>query len=159
MLKSLPATLLTLLAGAALGYGLQDHGKAGQDHGKKQDHAAAPEMAMPKPGPEHAMLMKSVGTWDAKVHSMGQESKGVQVTSALGQFFVVDEFKGEFGGMPFAGRGINGYDPIKKQFVSMWADSMSPSPTVAEPEALAARRSLPSRRSALAKTLASAWLT
>ena len=27
------------------------------------------------------------------------------------------------------GHGVNGYDPMKKQYVSVWCDSMMPSPS------------------------------
>jgi hypothetical protein len=42
----------------------------------------------------------------------------------VGGFFLVSEFKGEFGGQKFFGRGIDGYDLAKKKFVSVWVDSM-----------------------------------
>ena len=55
--------------------------------------------AQPKPGPEHEMLKKFEGDWNATV---------------------------AFGGGTFEGRGLTGYDPHKKKYVSTWADSVAP---------------------------------
>jgi len=88
---------------------------------------------MPKPGPEHAALKQFVGEWDATVSFMGAESKGTAVYKMdLGGFWLTQQFKGEFGGEKFEGRGATGYDPIKKKYVSTWMDSMSPTLMVME---------------------------
>jgi hypothetical protein len=90
---------------------------------------AAQEMANVKPGPEHAILKKIVGTWDAEM-DMGPagKSKGSMTTKEVaGGTWFVSEFKGEMGGMKFEGVGINGYDPKKKKYVGTWTDSMSTS--------------------------------
>jgi hypothetical protein len=121
MLKNLPLTLFTLLAGAALGYSFQDQ--------KKADQGA--EHVVPKPGPEHALLKKLCGEWDAAVHHAGSPpAKATMTTRAHGDFFTLDDFRSDFGGMAFTGHGINGYDPVKKQYVSIWTDTMSPSPVI-----------------------------
>ena len=81
----------------------------------------------PKPGPEHEHLKQVEGTWDATVKSMGQESKGkMTYKMALGGFWLVSHFEGEFGGQKFEGRGMDTYDPEKKKYVTAWADSMAP---------------------------------
>ena len=36
------------------------------------------------------------------------------------------------GGMPFRGRGIDGYDPSTGKYVSVWTDNRSPAMTVLE---------------------------
>jgi hypothetical protein len=88
--------------------------------------SAAPAQEAPKPGPEHAMLQKLVGSWDATMSFGGMESKGTMVyKSELGGLFVSSQFTGEFAGSKFEGRGLDGYDAMKKKFVSTWADSMS----------------------------------
>ncbi len=89
----------------------------------------------PKPGPEHEMLHKFAGDWDCTVAFMGQESKATAHSRViLGGFWLVENFKGEFGGAPFEGRGTMGYDPVKKKYVGSWIDSMSPSLFVMEGE-------------------------
>jgi hypothetical protein len=80
-----------------------------------------------KPGPEHEKIKKLEGTWIATVKGPGGESKGTMTyKSILGGFWMASEFKGDFGGMPFTGHGMDGYDPIKKQYVEYWFDSMGP---------------------------------
>ena len=87
----------------------------------------------PKPGPEHEMLKKFEGTWDATVNLGGMESKGTsKYKMALGGFWLVNEFTGEIAGGKFEGRGATGYDPIKKKYVGAWIDSMSPTLMVME---------------------------
>lgn len=85
----------------------------------------------PTPGPEHALLKQDVGTWDANVEFWAAPntppavSKGVSTVTMLGGFWQVDEFKSEFQGAPFEGRGETGYDPVKKKYVGVWVDSAS----------------------------------
>lgn len=87
----------------------------------------------PKPGPEHEALKKFAGDWDATVAFMGNESKGTYHSQvALGGFWLIGNFQGEFGGAKFEGRATMGYDPAKKKYVSSWVDSMGPSITTGE---------------------------
>jgi hypothetical protein len=82
---------------------------------------------MPKPGPEHEALKEMEGTWDATVAFGGQESKGTMVYKmGLGGFWLLSDFQADLGGEKFHGKGMDGYDPAKKKYVSVWADSMSP---------------------------------
>jgi hypothetical protein len=93
--------------------------------------AAEPEM--PKPGPEHELLKKFVGDWDATVNFMGGEEKGsATYTLGLGGFWLTETFTGDFGGQKFEGRGTTGYDPFKKKYVGTWIDSVSPTIMVME---------------------------
>ena len=93
---------------------------------------ALAQPAMPQPGPEHEMLKKDVGTWDATVEMFMDPggapgvSKGTETVSMLGGFWQVSEFKSEMMGQPFEGRGAMGYDPAKKKYVGTWVDSMTP---------------------------------
>jgi Protein of unknown function (DUF1579) len=86
---------------------------------------------LPKPGPEHEVLRRDVGVWDATVEMQGPPgtpptvSKATETVSLLGGFWQVTEFKGEVMGQPFEGRGATGYDPSKKKYVGTWVDSMS----------------------------------
>ena len=94
--------------------------------------ASAQMPAMPQPGPEHELLKKDVGTWDATVETFmapggaPMVSKGTDTVSMIGGFWQVDDFKSEMMGQPFAGRGATGYDPAKKKYVGTWVDSMTP---------------------------------
>jgi hypothetical protein len=84
-------------------------------------------------GPQHALLQKLAGTWDATlvVHDpSGTESRsrGTLTRARLAGFHVVDSFEGTLMGAPFAGHGITGYCGVSRKFFSFWADSMTPSP-------------------------------
>lgn len=104
--------------------------------------AAAQEGApgVPKPTAEHKVLAADAGTWDAVIKTyMGgpdaepMTSKGTEVnTMMVGGLWSISEFKGDFGGMPFEGRGQFGYDPLKKMYVGTWVDSMTPNLSVLE---------------------------
>lgn len=93
---------------------------------------------MPEAGPEHKLLMERLGTWDAAMKMWmvpGEEPlqmTGVEKNRAVGAFHVVSEFTSDFGGMPFEGHGLSSWDPAKKKFISIWADSSEPSPAILE---------------------------
>ena len=94
----------------------------------------AQESAMPtvKPGPEHALLKKDVGTWDATVEMMApgeapSTSKGVETNRMIGDLWLVSDFKSSFMGQAFEGHGTAGWDPAKKKYVGTWIDTMSTS--------------------------------
>jgi hypothetical protein len=85
-----------------------------------------------KPSAQHKILADDVGTWDAVIKSwLGgptsepSVSKGVETNSMVGGLWLASEFKGEFGGMTFEGRGQTGYDAKKGKYVGTWVDSMS----------------------------------
>jgi hypothetical protein len=94
--------------------------------------ALAQVPGMPTPGPEHEMLKKDVGTWDATVEMFMAPgappavSKGTETVTMLGAFWQLTEFKSEMMGQPFEGRGTMSYDPAKKKFVGTWVDTMAP---------------------------------
>ena len=97
---------------------------------------AAPALAqmppMPQPGPEHEMLKKDVGTWDATVEMFmapgapPASSKGTETVTMMGGFWQLNVFQSEMMGQPFEGRGATGYDPVKKKYVGTWIDTMTP---------------------------------
>jgi hypothetical protein len=87
----------------------------------------------PAPGPEHAALKRMEGEWAATVTGEMGESKGTQTAKLeCGGLWLATEYRGEFFGQPFQGRGLDGYDPAKKKYVSVWVDSMSTQPMMLE---------------------------
>lgn len=89
----------------------------------------------PAPGPEHQELKRLEGDWIATVKSFGSETKGtMSYRMECGGLWLVSDFHGEFGGQRFHGRGLDGYDPQKKKYVSVWVDSMSTRPMQLEGE-------------------------
>jgi hypothetical protein len=100
----------------------------------KETPAQDAQSFAPKPSPEHKLLAKDVGVWDATIKMyMGgpdappSESKGVETSTLMkGGLWLVSSFTGEFAGQPFEGTGVTGFDPKKKKYVGTWADSMTP---------------------------------
>lgn len=108
-----------------------------------QDKPAAPAPAMDAaamaamqkamtPGEQHKHLARMVGDWtftnkmwmDPSQPAM--ESSGTMHGEAiLGGRYVQSTWKGDMMGMPFEGRGTDGYDNVAKQYVSSWMDNMS----------------------------------
>ena len=88
---------------------------------------------IPKPGPEHDVLKKMVGTWDLTMKFAGSESKGsVTYKMELDGMWLVSNLEGEVFGAKFFGKGLDSYDAKKKKYVSVWFDSMTSSPMVME---------------------------
>jgi len=92
-----------------------------------------------KPTSHHKLLAKGVGTWDASVKTWSagpssepMVSKGVETNTMLGGLWLVSEFKGEFGGQTFEGRGQTGYDTNKGKYVGTWVDTMTTEIMVSE---------------------------
>jgi hypothetical protein len=98
---------------------------------------------MPGPGPEHEALKRHEGEWIATVKSPEGDSKGTMTSKVeCGGLWLASDFRAEFGGMPFHGRGFDGYDPVKKKYVSVWVDSMSTRPMLLEGTMDAAKKTL-----------------
>jgi len=88
------------------------------------------------PGAEHALLQELAGTWDAVLVTSGpdgleQRTPGRLTTSTLAGFHTVDAYTGELMGLAFLGHGLNGYCTVKRQYYTLWADSMTSSPLTA----------------------------
>jgi len=85
------------------------------------------------PGPEHQKMASQAGEWiTAGKFWMGgpaappTESKGAaKLSMILGGRYQVQEYKGDFMGMPFDGYGISGYDNGTREHFTVWVDSMS----------------------------------
>lgn len=97
-------------------------------------------MELAKLGENHKLLVGGVGTWDYKVKfwmnpdNPPVESGGTSVARAVmdGRYVITDhtgkmQMPGPDGAMmdtPFIGMSIEGYDNVKKKFVSSWIDNM-----------------------------------
>lgn len=84
------------------------------------------------PGKEHEELKALTGIWDATLKMAdGSEVKAESEMKMICEgMWLTSEFRADFGGTKFQGKGLDGYDSIKKQYVSIWVDSMSGSPMV-----------------------------
>ncbi len=147
MLGTLAVSALLALPAAAIAQSSQSQparppAKSGASPTGQQSQM--PEI--PKPGPEHDVLRKDVGSWDATVEMTqpnGQKTtaKGTETVSMIG-FWQVSRFKGEMMGQPFEGLGSTTYDPTKKKYVGTWIDSMTPGYSTVEAELSADGRTM-----------------
>lgn len=84
-----------------------------------------------QPGPEHAQLMKMVGSWDVtftqwtKEDEPEKEAQGSAVITAMydGRY-ICEEYSSDFAGKSFRGVGTTGYDRGARHFVTTWCDNM-----------------------------------
>lgn len=123
-------------AGGAGGNGGGAQGGAGGAGGKAND-APPPNaemqawMEMGKPGAEHEKLAKKAGTWKTTTKWFGapgeppQTSEGSSVYRMThGGRYLVEEFAGSAGGMPFTGTGTTGFNNGTRKYEFAWVDSM-----------------------------------
>lgn len=73
---------------------------------------------------EHEWLKKFVGQWDVVSGGQGSQSEAVMKSSMLGQLWLVNTSDMETSGMKIKSIQMIGYDPKKKKYVGIWADSM-----------------------------------
>ena len=108
-----------------------------EEQAKPAGDAAAEQEMMKKwqeaatPGEAHKRLESLVGNWSHTVRwsmtpdEKPTESKGTNTnTMILGGRFLKQETQGEAMGQPFEGLGISGYDNVRKEYNSVWIDSM-----------------------------------
>ena len=92
--------------------------------------AGAQGPAPPQPGPEHEILKRDAGTWDATIEmsmpgAPPMTMTGVETSTLMAGRWLVTEWTSEMMGQPFEGHGISGWDPAKKAYVTVWVDSMN----------------------------------
>lgn len=114
-----------------------------------QDKPPAGMPPLPQPGAEHAILKADEGTWEATVEILAPPgapapppSKGTETNTLLGGMWLVTDFKADMMGAPFAGHGIAGWDSVKKKYVSVWTDTMSPAIMTGESTYDAAKKTM-----------------
>jgi len=120
---------IVVLSMAALVFGAFALGRAGAQEGT--DPAQKAWEALAVPGPEHAKLLKGVGTWNCECKCWQQPggeptvSKGKAVcTEALGGRFIREDFECEMMGKPFHGIGYHGFNNATKKYELAWLDSV-----------------------------------
>lgn len=106
---------------------------------KKQQPPMTPEQkammdkwqAFATPGENHKLLNAKAGKWDLAVKMWEQPGQTPTESKATSEFqwifdgrYLVEHAEGNFMDMPFEGRGLTGYDNLKKKYVSLWIDNM-----------------------------------
>ncbi len=84
------------------------------------------------PGADHAVLKPLEGEWTVTIrHWMKPGKKHEKSIGTSSNSWILDgrflkqKYKGEWAGQPFEGMGFMGYDNVRKEYVSVWMDSMS----------------------------------
>jgi hypothetical protein len=108
----------------------------GKDDAKKKADTPTKEQMMEAwmkaatPGPEHKRLDDMAGSFTFTSRMWmepGQppsESNGTSENKwILGGRYLAQDVNGSFGGMPFQGYGVTGYDNTQKKYIGVWMDS------------------------------------
>ncbi len=84
-----------------------------------------------QPGPEHRNLSAFVGSWDVSGQMWMEPGASPETVSGtctarwvLDNRFVQSHAEGSYGGKPYEGFGVMGYDNAQKKYVSSWQDNM-----------------------------------
>lgn len=117
-MKSFKTLLASLLLFAVASISAQDQAEMMK---KWQDYMT--------PGPVHKAFEKNCGTWKAEITQFmgGQEMKaeGTAVFEMmLGGRYMKSTFKSMMMGMPMEGFGLDAYDNLTKEYISVWLDNM-----------------------------------
>jgi hypothetical protein len=74
------------------------------------------------------------GTWDAEITLLGAvKGKGKSTFKMeCGGLWCERDLKSDLGGLALHTKGVDGYDPVKKKYVSVQFDSMTTVPTLLE---------------------------
>lgn len=86
--------------------------------------------AQDAPAPEHDFLKKFAGEWVSKSKSIAVENmpamecSGTSTYRMLGDYWIVAELTGDFGGATMNAVQTIGYDSKKQKYVGTWVDSM-----------------------------------
>ena len=136
-MKAMDATTAAPAADAAASMGEMDHSAMmkGMDPSTMTEEQKAMQARMQEfmtPNANHEVLKSLAGSWKASVQ-FWMDSKGEpQVSDGTSEAkiimngrFLEQTFNGSFMGQPFEGRGIYGYDNLRKEYTGLWFDSMS----------------------------------
>lgn len=88
-------------------------------------------MQLAQPGEHHKHLDKYVGSWELEVTFwMGPDAEpmtsppgAAEVDWILGGRFLEWNHTGDFGGMPFEGKAIDGYSNLDEEYQASWVDN------------------------------------
>lgn len=110
-------------------------GLAGDKNSAMQtDMQAMMEMyqKMATPGEPHRLFATLAGSWTTHIKEWMEpgkppmESTGTaELKMLLNGRFLYQEVTGQMMGQPFSGIGIDGYDNIRKKYITAWMDSMA----------------------------------
>jgi Protein of unknown function (DUF1579) len=83
------------------------------------------------PGEPHKLFATLVGSWTTTTKEWMEPGKPPMESTGTAEMkmlldgrFLYQEFNGQMMGQPFNGIGIDGYDNMRKKYVTAWMDSM-----------------------------------
>ena len=83
------------------------------------------------PGEPHKQLASMAGSWTTQTKSWMDPNKSPTESAGTAAMkvlldgrFLQQEFTGEMMGQPYSGIGIDGYDNLRKKYVTTWIDTM-----------------------------------
>jgi hypothetical protein len=83
-----------------------------------------------RPTAEHALLAACEGAHDLTFSDGSKGSSSCRV--GLGGQWLQEQVRADFCGQGYEGCGATSYDPVRKRYVNVWIDSVSPVPLVSE---------------------------
>jgi hypothetical protein len=90
------------------------------------------------PGEAHKKLEPLVGKFTVKSKSWMDPAKPPEESTGsaerkwiMGGRYIEEHYQGTYGGQPFTGKGLQGYDNVTKKYFGTWMDSGSTSMTMA----------------------------
>jgi hypothetical protein len=102
-------------------------------HQKPMDKEAMMELwkQLGTPGEPHKLFATLAGSWATTTKEWMEPGKPAIESSGTAEMkmlldgrFLYQEFNGQMMGQPFNGIGIDGYDNLRKKYVTAWMDSM-----------------------------------
>lgn len=102
-------------------------------HEKHMDPQAVMELwkQAATPGEPHKLFATLAGSWTTATKEWMEPGKPPMESTGTAELkmlldgrFLYQEFNGQLMGQPFNGIGIDGYDNIRKKYVTAWMDSM-----------------------------------
>lgn len=125
------AAFLAAAALVTLGCASASTEPAGEPSAEDRAAEQAAWMEYMTPGEAHARMARHAGEWEAAGRmyedpaAPPMEMKGrATLKMILGGRYELQEYHGDFMGMPFEGMSITGYDNAVGKYVSSWIDSM-----------------------------------
>ena len=90
------------------------------------------DFEMPRPGPQHEILARFVGSWVSEERLLPspwspeeQQRTGAITSRMLNGFFLIGDYEQRDGDeVTFRGHGVYSWDPAAEEFVMHWFDSM-----------------------------------
>jgi hypothetical protein len=123
------AALLSIPVSAALAF--HQEKKPANAAATKDDPAMMKMMELATPGAAHKVLDGKVGKWNAVVKwwmtpdaQPSTETGTSEMKWIMDGRFIEDTYTGTMMGGPFHGRGLTGFDNLKKKYVTSWVDTM-----------------------------------